>query len=109
MHPEDAAAKAAILKALAHPARIILVDALKRGDRCVGELCGLLEVDPSVVSRHLAQLKRAGIVSERREGVKVIHRLACPCILQALDCTVGVLKAEARRRRVPRGSGGRPG
>ncbi len=98
MTTKEAAARAAILKAVAHPARIILLEALKDDELCVNDLCELLDVDQSVVSRHLAQLKRAGIVSERREGVKIIHRLACPCILQALECTVGVMKSELRQK-----------
>lgn len=105
MRNEEATAKAAILKAIAHPARVILLEALKDADLCVNDLCGLLDVDQSVVSRHLAHLKRAGIVSERREGVKSIHSLACPCILQALDCTLGVLKSELRRKNAAMGRG----
>ena len=97
MNRDEAEARARILKALAHPARVILVEALSRGDRCVGELQPLVKIDPSVLSRHLAQLKQAGIITERKAGVKGIHHLACPCILQALDCTLGVLRAEAKR------------
>lgn len=98
MTENEAAARAAILKAIAHPARIIMLEALKAGELCVNDLHELLDVDQSVVSRHLAQLKRAGIVGERRAGTKIIHHLACPCILQALECTVGVLKSGPRRR-----------
>lgn len=108
MTTKEATARAAILKAVAHPARIVLIDALKQDDLCVNDLCALLDLDQSVVSRHLAQLKRAGIVGERRQGVKIIHHLACPCILQALDCTVGVLKSELRQKRAAlRGAGRR--
>jgi DNA-binding transcriptional ArsR family regulator len=95
---EEAQARAKILKAMAHPARLILVEALSRGDRCVCDLQPLLAVDQSVLSRHLAHLKYAGIVTERREGVRIIHHLECPCILDALDCTLGVMKADAKRR-----------
>ncbi len=93
-----ATARAAILRALAHPARVLLVDALRRGDRCVGELNGLLDLDQSNVSRHLATLQRAGIVSGRREGPKVVYHLETPCILKAFDCAVEVVRARARRR-----------
>jgi DNA-binding transcriptional ArsR family regulator len=98
MNHEEAKARARILKALAHPARLIIVEALSRGDRCVCELLPLLDLDPSVVSRHLASLKNAGIVTERRDGVRAIHHLECPCILNALECTLGVMKSEVRRR-----------
>jgi ArsR family transcriptional regulator len=107
MNYEQAQARAAILKALAHPIRFLLVDALSRGDRCVSELNELAAVDQSTISRHLAQLKRVGIVSERREGTKVIHHLACPCILQAVDCSMQVLQTEMERRRKAVHGGGR--
>ena len=98
MNYEQAKARAEILKALAHPVRILLLDALSRGDRCVNELIGLAEVDQSTISRHLSQLKRAGIVTERKEGTKVIHHLSCPCMLQAFECTVEVMKKVSKRR-----------
>lgn len=97
MNSAEAKARARILKALGHPARVLILDALGRGDRCGSELLPLLGVDQSVVSRHLAHLRNAGIITERREGAKVMYHLACPCIMQALECTVGVLKAEAKR------------
>lgn len=97
MHFEDARVRSNILKALAHPIRIILISALSRDDKSVGELNALVNVDQSTVSRHLAQLKKAGIVTERRDGNRIIHRLACPCILNAIDCTLGVIKSETRR------------
>jgi ArsR family transcriptional regulator len=98
MKRDDAVARAKILKALANPTRLMMVEELNRGDRCVAELRFLARVDPSVISRHLAQLKHAGIVTERRAGNRMIHHLECPCILQALECTVGVMHEEAARK-----------
>ena len=98
MKRDDAMARAKILKALANPTRLMMVEELSRGDRCVTDLRFLARVDPSVISRHLAQLKQAGIVTERRAGLRIIHHLECPCILQALECTVGVLHKEAARK-----------
>lgn len=98
MNKDEAKARAHILKALGHPARLLIVDELSRGDRCGSELLPLLGVNQSVVSRHLASLRNAGIITERKEGVKVIYHLACVCILNALDCTVDVIKAENKRR-----------
>jgi DNA-binding transcriptional ArsR family regulator len=98
MRYEEAKARAAILKALAHPIRFLIVDALSRADMSVTELNGLVDVDQSTISRHLAQLKKAGIVSERRDGAKVIHHLESPCILKAVDCSMQVLRMELKRR-----------
>lgn len=99
MKHDEAKARARILKALGHPARLRIVDELSRGDRCGCELLPLLRINQSVVSRHLACLRNVGLISERKEGLKVMYHLATPCILRALDCTLGVLKAEARRQR----------
>ena len=97
MNQEEAKARARILKAIGHPARLRIVDELSRKDRCGCELTPLLGLDQSVVSRHLAHLRNAGVITEHREGVKVVYHLACPCILRALECTLGVLKAETKR------------
>lgn len=98
MNYEQAKVRAEILKALSHPIRVLLVEALSKGEQCVSELNKLVAVDQSTISRHLAQLKKVGIIGEKREGAKVIHYLSCPCMLQAIECAVGVLKTESKRR-----------
>jgi DNA-binding transcriptional ArsR family regulator len=94
----QAEARAGILKALAHPVRVLIVDALRAGDRCVCELNALADIDQSNISRHLAMLKRAGILSDRRKGMKVFYHLETPCILRAFECAVQVVQADARQR-----------
>jgi ArsR family transcriptional regulator len=93
----QAAARAEIMKALGHPVRVLIVEALTQGERCVCELNKVADVDQSGISRHLATLKRAGIVSDRREGMKVFYRLETPCILKAFECAVEVVRASMRR------------
>ncbi len=99
MNYEEARIRAETLKALANPIRILLVNELASGDKCVRELAKVAGVDLSNISRHLAILKRAGIVSERRDGLLVINHLETPCILKAFDCAVEVLKSQAQRNR----------
>ena len=109
MKREEATARAKILKALANPIRLMMVDELSRRDCCVNDLRPLAKVNLAAISRHLAQLKNAGIVTERRVGVRSIHHLECPCILQALDCTLGVMQSEATRKtRITDVAGRRP-
>ena len=98
MNYRQAKARADIMKALGHPVRVLIVEALHRGERCVCELNELADIDQSNISRHLAMLKKAGIVADRREGMKVFYRLLTSCILQAFDCAVEVVRAEAKRR-----------
>jgi DNA-binding transcriptional ArsR family regulator len=59
------------MKALAHPARLMLIDQLEAGERCICELQPLFPQDKSTLSRHVAALRNAGIVRERRDGVRV--------------------------------------
>lgn len=80
--------KAEMLKALAHPTRVALAEALGRsGETCV---CDLVEAvgsgDRSTVSKHLAVMKSAGVVVDRKDGLKVFYRLNCPCLTQFLGC-----------------------
>ena len=97
MNSTQAKARAAILKALAHPTRVLMLDALSRGDRCVNDLRILATVSQPTISHHLEKLKKVGIVTERRAGKRIIHHLACPCMLQALGCTLEALKAVKKR------------
>ncbi len=98
MNYQQAKVRADILKALAHPVRVLIVSSLTEGDRCVCELNRLAEIDQSGLSRHLANLKKAGIVSDRRDGMKVFYHLETPCILKAFECAVAVVKADVKRR-----------
>ena len=98
MTPEDLKARAGVLKAMANPVRLQIVDLLSSGDRCSCELQPMFNIDKSTLSRHVASLRRVGIVTERREGVRVILTLATPCILNALDCAMKVVQADHRRR-----------
>ncbi len=89
------AARARVLKALAHPARLAAVDELANGERCVCELQQLIGSDMSTVSRHLAILREAGIVSDERRGNQVFYALRVPCILNFFGCVESVLRAGA--------------
>ena len=83
--------RAEVLKAMAHPARLIIVDALSEGEKCVCELQELVGSAMPTVSRHLAQMKSAGVVAARREGNKVYYRLLVPCITKVFPCIDEVL------------------
>jgi len=65
-----------VLKALAHPVRLRLVAMLRGGELCVCQMTAVLDLAASTVSAHLADLKRAGLVEERKDGRWVFHRLA---------------------------------
>ena len=98
MNYDEAKIKAGIIKALANPVRLMILEELGRGDRCICELLPMFKLDQSTLSRHLSQMKRAGIITERKEGVKVIHHLATPCILSIFECVMKVAKNDIKRK-----------
>jgi ArsR family transcriptional regulator len=65
-----------LLKALAHPVRLRLLAMMRGGDLCVCQMTAVLDLAASTVSAHLADLKRAGLVEERKDGRWVLHRLS---------------------------------
>ena len=80
-------ARARLVKAMAHPTRLFVVDELSQhGQRCVCELTEMIGADMSTVSRHLAILKNAGIVSDERRGSQVFYHLTMGCVLNFLKC-----------------------
>lgn len=90
--------RAKIIKALAHPSRLMMVDALVGGEKCVCELRELVGSDISTVSKHLALMKEAGIVDDRKVGQQVFYSLRCPCIVSFFGCVEAVMKSNAEEK-----------
>ncbi len=86
--------RAEVLKAMAHPTRLIIVDALAGGEKCVCDLQQLVGSAMPTVSRHLAQMKSAGIIAARREGNKIYYRLLVPCVMNVFPCIDEALGTE---------------
>ncbi|SDI44309.1 transcriptional regulator, ArsR family [Ferrimonas sediminum] len=83
--------RAAVLKALAHPTRLWLVEQLQQQERCVCELMEEVDADISTVSKHLAVLKQVGLVTVRRQGKQRYYRLTTPCLMSMFHCIERVL------------------
>ncbi len=90
-------ARAGIIKALAHPSRLLIVDRLAAREYCVCELTDLVGSDMSTVSKHLSVLRNAGIVDSDKRGSQVYYRLTMPCILNFFSCVESVLESKADR------------
>lgn len=88
--------QAEIAKAVAHPLRLAVIDFLKDGEKCVCEIAAHLGAERSNVSRHLAVMVRAGVLSCRKDGLKVLYTLKAPCVAQFLSCVTRVLKHQAK-------------
>lgn len=83
--------RAQVLKALGHPSRLAMVEALLQGEKCVCDLHDLVGSDMSTVSKHLSVLRNAGLVDDRKEGLKVYYRLRVPCVAKFFECVDEVL------------------
>ena len=85
-------AQAKVLKALAHPTRLLLVEELARKSKCVCVLTDAAGMDISTVSKHLAVLRNAGIVEDEKRGLQVFYSLKTPCVLNFFKCVESVQK-----------------
>jgi DNA-binding transcriptional ArsR family regulator len=91
-------ARAAILKAIAHPTRLYIIEELSRKEMCVNDLTRRIGADVSTVSKHLALLKASGIVADEKRGVKVYYRLTTPCVLGFFGCIETMLESRTRQQ-----------
>ena len=91
-------ARARIIKSLAHPTRLYIVDLLSGGERCVQEIAGKVDADLSTVSKHLSVLKNTGIVKDEKIGQKVYYRLRVPCVLNFFSCVESVMASALKEQ-----------
>lgn len=89
--------RAALLKSLAHPSRLLIVELLETSPRCVTELTEAVGSDMTTVSKHLTVLKEAKLVRSARHGTSMEYELACDCLGHLIDC----LEGGARKREAP--------
>jgi ArsR family transcriptional regulator len=83
--------KAELFKALAHPARVRVLELLSEGEQTVGEMQPLVGVEPSHLSQQLAVLRRAGVVTSRKSGAAVVYALRDREIVKLLAVAKRVL------------------
>ena len=89
-------ARARVIKAMAHPTRLFIVDQLSAKERCVAELTDMVGADMSTVSKHLSVLRGAGIITDDKRGAQVYYRLKTPCMLNFFTCVESVLQMTAK-------------
>jgi DNA-binding transcriptional ArsR family regulator len=88
--PTDREREAALLRAMGHSARLMLLESLCNGEACVCHLTNLLERPQPYVSKQLAELREAGLVVDRREGQRIYYRLADQRVSDVLRATMGL-------------------
>ena len=89
--------RAHVLKALAHPLRVHLMDKLSVRPWCVCELATEVGVDKSVASKHLSILKEAGLVQSARHGTEIEYSLSAPCVLELASCAERIVLTNRKK------------
>jgi ArsR family transcriptional regulator len=87
--------KAEVIAAVGNPIRLAIVEFLAGGEQCVCDIADHVDAQRSNVSRHLGVLLQAGIVEQRKDGLKMMYTLKTPCILRFMDCIEAVLRQQA--------------
>lgn len=91
-------AKTVVIKALAHPTRLYIVEELAQGEKCVCEFVDAVKADFSTVSKHLLILKNAGLVEVEKRGQQMFYRLRMRCIPSFISCIGVAVAADARMK-----------
>jgi len=86
MNKEFYKLKTALIKSLANPTRLMIVDCLRRGEKTVSEIVSVLQDEQSNVSKNLAILKNQGIIKDKKIGLNVYYSLKCTCINEFFSC-----------------------
>lgn len=89
--------KADLFRALAHPARVRALEVLAEGERSVGDLQPLVGIESSHLSQQLGVLRRAGLVTTRKEGASVIYAIRDPELVDLLAVAKRMLIAQLSR------------
>ena len=90
---------AQVIAAAGHEVRLAILDYLRDGEKCVCDVAAHVGANRPNVSRHLAVLLSAGLVEQRKEGLRMMYSLRCPCILDITRCVSSVLRQQAKDSR----------
>ena len=91
--------KAEFFRALSHPTRLRILDALRGGAMTVGDIQDELNFEQSTVSQHLAALRVIDFVQARREGTSVWYSVTDPAIWKLLDVARAIYERQIERSR----------
>jgi len=86
------------LKSIAQPTRMKIIDFLRDGERCVCEIFPAIDEEQSNTSRHLNYMQTHGILSRRKEGVKIYYAVKHPEVFEIIDLASAIVKREVEVR-----------
>ena len=82
----NAALRTSVVKAMAHPTRLLIMESLMQGKQCVNDLTAQAGCDVTTLSKHLSVMKRAGLLVSEKRGLCVYYQIACPCFAEFFRC-----------------------
>lgn len=86
--------KAEVLKVLAQPTRLKILELLRNGERCICEIVPAINGEQSNISRHISLMQKSHLVTTRKDGVKVMVKVKDPKIFEILDNISLLLKKQ---------------
>ncbi len=90
--------KAEILKVLAQPTRLKILESLRNGEKCICEICPEINGEQSNISRHISLMQKSHLVATRKDGVKVMVKVKDPKIFEILDKVGVILKNRVKEQ-----------
>ncbi|HBB16796.1 MAG: transcriptional regulator [Syntrophus sp. RIFOXYC2_FULL_54_9] len=94
----EAELRVKIIKAMAHPVRLMVIELLLGGERSFTEIFRLFHLDKSTISKHLLVLKESGVISSRKTGREMIYKLEVPCVADFFTCATVVIKNKMQKQ-----------
>jgi DNA-binding transcriptional ArsR family regulator len=90
--------KAGILKALAQPTRLKILECLRDGEKCICEIVPTIKGEQSNISQHISLMQKSHLVTTRKDGVKVMVKVRDPKIFEILDRVGSILKNQMKEQ-----------
>ena len=90
--------KAEVLKALAQPTRLKILEMLRNGERCICEIVPAINGEQSNISRHISTMQKSHLITTRKDGVKVMVKVRDPKIFEILDKVGLFLKTQMQEQ-----------
>ena len=87
-----------VLKSLAQPTRLKIIAFLREGERCVCEIFPAIDEEQSNTSRHLTYMQTHGILSRRKDGVRIYYAVKHPEVFEIIDKGKEIVKREIEFR-----------
>jgi ArsR family transcriptional regulator len=90
--------KAEVLKTLAQPTRLKILECLRNGERCICEIVPTINGEQSNISRHISLMQKNHLVTTRKDGVKVMVRVKDQKVFEILDKVSLILKNQMKEQ-----------